>query len=101
MVSPLLQHRQREGAGNQVFAAAAGKRAISVVNVTDRAIGVAPHDYVVLRLEETCGALLGFANFPVPVSCLVETRLQFAQLRLHPPDARDQDAHGATGGTEQ
>ena len=97
----LFQHRQREGAGNQVFAAAAGKRAISVVNVIDRAIGVAPHDHIVLRLEETRGALLGLANFPVPVGRLVETRFEFAQFRLHPPDARDQNAHGATGGAEQ
>ena len=60
----LFQHRQREGAGNKVFAAAAGKRAISVVNVTDGAIGVAPHDHVVLRLEKTLRCAPGLREFP-------------------------------------
>ncbi len=92
---------ERNRSSQQLGAVAAGQRAEGVVGVGDRAFGVAAHDHVALRLEEAPGAFLRFADFPVAVGRLFEPRLEVAQLRLHLPDAGNQDTQGAAGGAEQ
>jgi hypothetical protein len=92
---------ERERCSQQGGAVAAGECAECVVGIGDCALGVAAHDHIALRLEEASGALLGFADFPVAVRGPFELRLEVAQLRLHLPDAGNQDAQSAAGGAEQ
>ena len=97
----LLRNRQRKRGRQKVLARAAGKRAERVVGVGDRAVAVAAHDDVALRLEEARGALLRFAYFPVAIRRVVEPRLEIAQLGLHLADAGNQDSDGSARGAEQ
>ena len=97
----LLFHRQREGGAEQFLARASGQRAERIIGISDRAVAVAAHDDVALRLEKAFGALLRFADFPVAVFGLVEPPLEAAQLRLHLADAGQQDAHAAARRAEQ
>jgi hypothetical protein len=97
----LLHDREYEAGAEQLFPRPAGKRAIGVVDIGDRAGAVPAHDQVVLRLEKAGGALLRFAYFPITVGGLIETPLEIEQLELHLADARNENSHRAAGGAEQ
>ena len=55
---------QGEGGGDQLGAGASGQRTKGVVDVADRAGGIAAHDQVVLRLEEARSRAPGPRGFP-------------------------------------
>jgi hypothetical protein len=97
----LFLDRKRKRGRQNVFARAAGKRTEGIVGIGDGAGAAAAHDHVALGLEKALGALLRFADFPVAIRRLVETRFHVAQLDLHLADARNEDANAAAGGTEQ
>ncbi len=59
------------------------------------------NDDVALRLEKALAALLRLAHLPIAIRFLVDARLQIAQLRLHLPDAGNEDADGAARGAEK
>ena len=77
----LLLDRKRKRGRQNVFARAAGERTEGVVGIGDGAGAAAAHDHVALGLEKALGALLRFADFPVAIRRLVETRFHVAQLR--------------------
>ncbi len=97
----LLLDWKRKAGCEQIRALESGKLAEGIVGIGDRAVAVAAHDDVALRLEKALRALLRLPDFPVAVGRFLEARLEIPQLRLHLADARNKNGHRPARGAEQ
>ncbi len=97
----LRENGQFGRGADQGLAAAAGERAEGVIGVSDAAAGVAAHDQVALRLQQTARALFGLAQLPIVVGQLLDARLQRAHLLRVRALAHQHEGDDRASGGEQ
>jgi len=100
-VSPCSRTGSAKWAADQRVARLPGESAKGVVDEGDAAFGVAQHDQIVLRFEQTAGALLGFLQFPVAVHQRFVVHGDLAQFRAHQPQPDAQRGERGAGDREQ
>ena len=97
----LFKHIEGEFTADQRALRPLGQLAIGVVGKSERALEVAQHDQIALRLEQAAGALLRFLQFPIAVGqCFIVER-DLAQFLAHPAQAEAQGSQRYTGDREQ
>ena len=86
----LFKHIEGEFAADKRASRPLGQLAIGIVGKNERALEIAQHDQIALRLEQAAGALLRFLQFPIAVcQCFIVER-DLAQLLAHPAQAKAQ-----------